>query len=137
MFETRILKVKIVVEPKQLKSWSNDIGKWLEENIKTISNTTNGHVISIDEYSCGPLIIWGFESKLVSTISVRAQIFMPQIGEKLLADFFENHQTYSLYTLPNSIVWLNGPQTAARLFIIVEKIKYDNGRFLIIGRLVH
>ena len=101
--------------------------------IKEMSNIKNGHVIKINNYVVHAAKITGFSNNIVFPVTVTAQVFLPVVGRVYTVDLFEIKKGFTLYTMPHSLIRLDGELTEEKLVVKLEQIRYENNQFLILA----
>jgi hypothetical protein len=125
---------QIRVLPHGLGVWRGSLGEWLHANMICISNVHNGHVLAIGEWSASSLLVVGYEGRLVSRVDMQVETWMPARGVVYEATNGKPGLSHTIYTLPHSIVWVDGIHLETSLAILVDKFRYEDGRFLIAAR---
>jgi hypothetical protein len=125
---------QIRVRPAALGVWRGSLGEWLHANMLCISNVHNGHVLAIGEWSASSLLVVGYEGRLVSRVDMQVETWMPARGVVYEATNGKPGLSHTIYTLPHSIVWVDGIHHETNLAILVDKFRYEDGRFLIAAR---
>ena len=122
---------RIEIPHAEMLSWKNSIDGWLRKNLAALSSIKTGHVLEIEEYKCSMAQVMFFESKLVVHVTIRAKVFLPQIGKVYRAELKESNKEFSIYTMPYSLIYLQGQHTEPTLNVTVDTFRYSNGQFFI------
>jgi hypothetical protein len=135
MLETLTFVIKLVVDPQEIQTWSKDLESFLTQNLAEISNMTNGKVVEILSAKPGRVIVTGYECALISAVTVTARVFLPKIGAVFVVTLEKDHGTFSIYRMPNSIVWVEGPHIgeSPNISVVATKIRFENGQFCLVA----
>lgn len=122
---------RIEIPHSQMLSWKDSIDGWLRQNLAALSSIKTGHVLEIEEYKCDLPQVMFYESKLVVHVTIRAKVFLPQIGKVYRADLKETNKEFSIYTMPYSLIYLQGQHLEPSQNVIVDTFRYSGGQFFI------
>jgi len=101
--------------------------------IKDLSNIKNGHIIKINSYTIHTGVIIGFANTIVYPVTITAQVFLPLVDKTYSVDLLETKKGFSLYTMPHSLIRVDGELTDKTIHVKLQQVRYENSQFLILA----